>query len=72
MSVETRDLDWKGDWLYHGRRKLIRVVVDQKYPSMWRIELPDGRLTEMVNRTRAKDAAMGMAVRMIRGQALTS
>jgi hypothetical protein len=43
----------------------MRIVRDQKYPNMWRIEFPDGKLSDMVNRTRAKDAAMAHGLRMI-------
>jgi hypothetical protein len=33
------------------------VVPDQEWPGMYRIRKPDGRLTDMVNLTRARDAA---------------
>jgi hypothetical protein len=37
----------------------IRIVPDAKYPRiMWRVEYPDGTLSEMVNRARAKDVAV--------------
>lgn len=29
---------------------------DATYPNMWRVRWPDGRLSDMVNLTRAKDA----------------
>ena len=32
------------------------LVQDQRFPNMWRIAIPDGRLSNMVNITRAKDA----------------
>jgi len=38
------------------------VVPDNKYPTMWRVRSPDGALSDMVNRTRAKDAAMALLV----------
>lgn len=34
------------------------VRQDDKYPSMWRVHTPNGRISDMVNLTRAKDAAM--------------
>ena len=37
------------------------VVADQEWPGMYRVRLPDGRLTDMVNLTRALDAAQVMA-----------
>ena len=45
-----------------GRKRVASVVRDGKYPSMWRVQRPDGSLTDMVNLTRAKDAAMALAV----------
>jgi hypothetical protein len=47
--------------LFIGRRRSLRVVRDKAYPAMWRVELPDGTLTDMVNLTRAKDAALDIA-----------
>jgi hypothetical protein len=43
-----------------GRQPLVRVQPDADWPGMHRIELPDGRLSDMVNLTRAKDAAFGI------------
>ena len=63
--VTKAQFEWKGDNLYYGPRKILRIVRDQKYPNMWRIEFPDGKLSDMVNRTRAKDAAMAHGLRMI-------
>jgi hypothetical protein len=38
-------------------RKLPKgIVPDSKWPGMYRIRLPDGSLSDMVNLTRAKDA----------------
>jgi hypothetical protein len=33
-----------------------RIVLDAKWPSMYRIRLPNGGLSDMLNLTRAKDA----------------
>jgi hypothetical protein len=45
------------------------IVPDEKYPAvMWRVRLPDGRLTDMVNRTRAKDAAISIALSILNGR----
>jgi hypothetical protein len=32
---------------------------------MWRVRLPDGSLSDMVNRTRAKDAAISITLQEI-------
>jgi hypothetical protein len=65
--IETKDLKWQGDELYLSRRKLnVAVIPDEKYPGvMWRVRRPDGTVTDMVNRTRARDAALSIAVSML-------
>lgn len=49
-------------------RKLTEIVQDDRYPSMWRIRRPDGSLTDMVNISRARDAARGLALRILNTQ----
>ena len=51
--------------LHYGTSKtpLAWVIPDAKYPSMWRIKWPDGHLSDMVNLSRAKDAAVAIAER---------
>ena len=34
-----------------------KVIPDTIHPSMWRVQWPDGSLSDMANLTRAKDAA---------------
>jgi hypothetical protein len=65
---DGRSWEWKGDRLYLNRRLSgYSVVTDEKYPGvMWRVRSPDGKLSAMVNRTRAKDAAMAMLDRDLR------
>ena len=51
-------MKWK---LYIGSRFTgVTVVPDDRYPNMWRIRHND-RLSDMVNLTRAKDAAITWA-----------
>ena len=33
-----------------------KLVADAAHPGMWRVRWPDGRLSDMTNLTRAKDA----------------
>jgi hypothetical protein len=66
-SVSRRqDLRWTADgqdWVMRsGGKELARVVPDKQYHGMWRIRTPDGRLSDMVNLSRAQDAATAMAV----------
>src|SRR5437773_10416272 len=51
-------LTWKGERLFRGGTNAgLSVVPDGKHPGMWRVRYPNGRLSDMVNRARAKDAA---------------
>jgi hypothetical protein len=61
------DLIWSYNKLcrYGSHRALIQIERDSKYPDMWRVVRPDGSLTDMVNLTRAKDAAMSLALRAL-------
>src|SRR5215470_17288885 len=42
-------------------KALAHIVPDKTYPGMWRVLRPDGSLSDMVNGTRAKDVAWGLA-----------
>lgn len=33
-----------------------KLIQDKTYPEMYRIEWPDGEISDMVNKTRAKEA----------------
>ena len=41
----------------HARTPLALLLPDSDWPGMWCIAWPDGRLSDLVNLTRAKDAA---------------
>jgi hypothetical protein len=43
--------------LYHANARLVRIVPDDVHPNMWRMLWPDGRLSDMANLSRIKDAA---------------
>jgi hypothetical protein len=49
--------------LHVGRSQvpILHVVPDAIQPGMWRIRFPDGALSDMVNLSRAKDAAVDIA-----------
>jgi hypothetical protein len=50
--------------LYYGSTLLAFLVVpDSVYPSMYRVKWPDGRLSDICNLSRAKDAAVACAER---------
>ena len=68
-SYDRGDFIWRrhqdGTWALHveGRRgAVLHVVQDETYPQMWRIRHLDGRLSDMVNVSRAKDAAISVAL----------
>jgi hypothetical protein len=68
-SYDRGDFTWRrhqdGSWALHveGRRgAVLHVVRDQTYPQMCRIRHLDGRLFDMVNLSRAKDAAISAAL----------
>jgi hypothetical protein len=61
--VDNADLYWRGNDLCRNRstRALVSIVPDSKYPGMWRV-LCDGRLSDIANRTRAREAARAAAL----------
>jgi hypothetical protein len=57
-------LVWHGGVLKRGRRVLGSVERDAAFPRMWRVRLPSGRVTDLLNLTRAKDYACSVALRL--------
>jgi hypothetical protein len=51
--------------LHYGQAQspLVWVEPDSVYPGMWRVVWPDGRVSDMVNLARAKDAALVLCQR---------
>jgi hypothetical protein len=66
----SNELDWQGNNLCLIGRKtpIVSIEQDKTYPNMWRVRFPDGRLTDMVNLTRARDAARGAALSILNSQ----
>jgi hypothetical protein len=56
-----RDLVWRGHVLCFRHRKMAEINQDEKYPGMWRVRLPSGHISDIVNLSRAKDAAATLA-----------
>lgn len=56
--------------LYCGkdRNPLATLETDSKYARLYRIRYPDGEFSDFVNLTRAKDAAMAFALRVLNPQ----
>jgi hypothetical protein len=62
---ERHDLIWDGNKLRlfsRSGRVLASLEPDETWPGMWRVRLPDGHFTDMVNLSRAKDAAASLAL----------
>ena len=60
-----RDFRWRGLDLIGPHGELMAdVVPDQEWPELYRVRTAhDGRLSDMVNLTRAKDAAIWLVAR---------
>jgi hypothetical protein len=61
---ERHDLIWDGRRLRLFSRSghvLVSIEPDRAWPGMWRVRLPHG-LTDLVNLSRAKDAAASHAL----------
>jgi len=64
-----RSYEWRQvgqNWeLATASRVVAQVVADALHPGMYRVDLGDDPLSDMVNLTRAKDAALSLADRAI-------
>lgn len=56
-----QELTWRGDALMCDRRRLAKVVRDRQHAGMWRVSIGGG-LSDMANETRARDAALSLAL----------
>jgi hypothetical protein len=57
----NRHLVWRGEKLCLGSKALVAILPDVQYPGMWRVR-SGGALSDMVNLSRARDAARGFAL----------
>jgi hypothetical protein len=55
------DAKWHGLNLMHGERVIASLIRDRDFPHLYRVKLPDGFVSDMVNLTRAKEAARLLA-----------
>jgi hypothetical protein len=66
----SQDLVWSEHSLrlYSRRGRILATVKpDAEWPDLWRVYLPDGHITDMVNLTRAKDAAVSLVLGALKG-----
>jgi hypothetical protein len=69
MSHDSQDLVWTNTKLrLRSGQPLATIEPDQLWPTMWRVRMHDGHLTDMINRTRAKDAAMSLVLADLNGR----
>ena len=68
MIVAAKSLRWQGRDLCFRGEPVLRLVPDATYPGMWRLQYPDGTRTDMVNLTRARDAAKALALAVLNGE----
>ena len=58
-----QDIRWEGHRLRLSTGRLLATVgPDRHWAGMYRVRLPNGQLTDMVNLSRAKDAAIALAL----------
>jgi hypothetical protein len=69
MTIGRDALEWRGDALHlraghcQGHRgPLLHLVRVEHWPDMFRVASPDDRLSDMLNRTRAREVAMHLAL----------
>ena len=59
-----RDLVWRDRAIYRrrgGHTPLASIEFDEAWP-LWRVRLPDGTLSDLLNLSRARDAAVELAL----------
>ena len=75
-SYANSELIWRGDrlTLKGGRRgsPAVEIVPNDSYPGMWRVRKQDSSLSDMVNRTRARDGARSILLGILSGQETAS
>ena len=64
---KAMSIKWDGNQLRLSSGRLLATLEpDQEWPGLWRVRLPDGTLTDMVNRSRARDAARSLVTLNLR------
>lgn len=68
MIGNRKQARWEGDRLFCEKRfSGFTIEPDGRYPMMWRVRGPDGLLSGMVNRARAKDFAIDLVLAGLEG-----
>lgn len=61
-DYRRHQLKWIGNRVTYGGNTLSEIIPDAQWPQMWRVKYPDGRVSDMVNLSRACEAAMDAAL----------
>jgi hypothetical protein len=70
---DSRDLKWDGLQLRASTGRLLATVEpDARWAGMYRVCLVGESLTDMVNLSRAKDAAIGLVLAKLNGRKTAS
>jgi hypothetical protein len=68
--IGSDEFRWRGLALYRGRRSTgFMLVPDPEHARLWRVRFPDGHRSDLLNLTRAKDAAVGQVLALENGAA---
>jgi hypothetical protein len=64
----TKNLVWEDNRLIHrASASHLDVIPHTKWPGMFRVVRPDGIVSDMTNRARARDAAKSILLGMLNG-----
>jgi hypothetical protein len=78
IVVGRERLTWRADnnqlWLYRGRKRMPHACVepDTVHPGLFRVRFSGGNVSDIVNLTRAKDAALAIVLRCLNSVAQDS
>lgn len=69
-TYSRRDLTWRDREVYlrGGRTPLAAITYDEAWP-LWRVRMPDRTLSDLLNLTRARDAAVTIALAQLNREA---
>jgi hypothetical protein len=68
--VAHRRLQWNGYAVRLDGKgaPLVHLVRDERHFNMWRVALANGQLSDMVNLSRARDAAVCLGLALLNGK----
>ena len=70
VAFKAAELVWDGLTLRlrSSNRELAVLKRDNEYPNLFRVHISPDRVTDLVNLTRGKDAAVGLTLAMLNGE----